>query len=194
MAVSQEERTLISRAIRRDREAFAKLYIQYHEAVLRRTMAIVKRREEAEDITGEAFLRAWNAVDRFEDRDVSILAWLCKIAERRAYEHMRKRRPTIGLDFATPQPSLDESPEDYAERQDEAAAVRRALVKLPEVQRQVIAQRFLDHLSYDDIGAALGKPVGTVRVIQHRALNAIRSILKEERLRHESSVPTGVRK
>jgi RNA polymerase sigma-70 factor (ECF subfamily) len=101
MALSPEERILISRAVKRDRDAFAKLYVQYHDSVLRRVMLIVGRREEAEDITGEAFLRAWNAVDRFEDRDVSILAWLCKIAERRAYEHIRKHRPSVDLDHAS---------------------------------------------------------------------------------------------
>jgi RNA polymerase sigma-70 factor (ECF subfamily) len=194
MALSPEERILISRAVKRDREAFAKLYVQYHEAVLRRILMIVKRRDEAEDIAGEAFLRAWNAVDRFEDRDVSILAWLCKIAERRAYEHMRKSRPAFGLDQISEQASLDDGPEETAERQADAAEVRRALTKLPVVQRQVISQRFLQHLSYDAIGATLGKPVGTVRVIQHRALIAIRLIMKEERLKQEGAAPTGISK
>jgi RNA polymerase sigma factor (sigma-70 family) len=78
-----------------------------------------------------------------------------------------------------------------AERQAETAAVMNALVKLPELQRQVISKRLLQHLSYDDIGASLGKPVGTVRVIKHRALIAIRSILKEEKL-NEGVSPTPV--
>ena len=190
MSISAEERILISRAIKRDREAFARLYVQYHEPVLRRVMAIVKRWDEAEDIAGEAFLRAWNAVDRFEDRDISILAWLCKIAERRAYEYMRKRRPAVGLDQIEVQTSPEDGPEAVAEREAEAADVRRALVKLPHLQREVISQRFLQHLSYDAIGASLGKPVGTVRVIQHRALVAIRSILREEQAKQEGASPS----
>ena len=190
MTISAEERILISRAVKRDREAFATLYVQYHEPVLRRVMTIVKRRDEAEDIAGEAFLRAWNAVDRFEDRDISILAWLSKIAERRAYEHIRRQRPAIGLDQVEVQTNPDDGPEAVAERQAEAADVRRAIIRLPDVQREVISQRFLQHLSYDAIGASLGKPVGTVRVIQHRALIAIRSILREERSKAGSATPT----
>jgi RNA polymerase sigma-70 factor (ECF subfamily) len=146
MAISPEERILIARAIKRDREAFAGLYVLYYESVLRRVTAIVKRRDEAEDIAGEAFLRAWNAVDRFEDRDISILAWLCKIAERRAYEHLRKQRPAVGLDQIEVQANPEDGPEAVAERQAEAADVRRAIVKLPYVQREVISQRFLQHL------------------------------------------------
>ena len=190
MALSPEERTLISRAIRRDREAFAQLYVQYHGAVLRRVLQIVNRRDEAEDITGETFLRAWNAVDRFQERDVSILAWLCKIGERRALEYLRKNRPVVGLEEISLQASQDESPEDIAERKAAAAEVRRALHKLPKAQREVLSQRFLNDLGYDEVAESLGKPAGTIRVIQHRALAALRLIIKEERSNRARSRPS----
>ena len=66
MALSSDERTLIARATKRDPEAFAQLYIQFYEPVLRRVSAIVRDRHDAEDVTSEAFLRAWNAIPRFE--------------------------------------------------------------------------------------------------------------------------------
>jgi RNA polymerase sigma-70 factor (ECF subfamily) len=181
MAISHEERVLIAHAIKRDHEAFATLYVQYYDAVMRRVTGIVDNREEAADITSEAFLRAWNAISRFEDRDISIQAWLCTIAERLAFKHLKKRRPQVELDNVSLEANSEESPERILELQTEAADVRLALVELPDMQRQVLSKRFLEGLSYDDIGASLGKPVGTVRVIQHRALRALRVIVDARR-------------
>ncbi|HWO72945.1 MAG TPA: sigma-70 family RNA polymerase sigma factor [Dehalococcoidia bacterium] len=177
MVLSQEERILIRRAAERDREAFAILYLRYHDAVHRRVSALVSNQQEADDITSEAFLRAWNAIDRFEDRDVSILAWLSTIAQRLAFKQLSKRRPSLSLDDVSLEADGRESPEEVAERAVQAARLRRALVELPHLQREVLSKRFLEQLSYDEVGTALGKPVGTVRVIQHRALRALRSVL-----------------
>lgn len=56
------KRKLIGRATRRDREAFAQLYAQYHPAVLHRLLILVGNRHEADDLTSETFLRAWNGI------------------------------------------------------------------------------------------------------------------------------------
>jgi len=62
MPLSPEERKLVGRATRRDREAFAQLYVQYHSAVLHRLLTLVGNRHEADDLTSETFLRAWNGI------------------------------------------------------------------------------------------------------------------------------------
>jgi RNA polymerase sigma-70 factor (ECF subfamily) len=181
VALSPEERALLGRAIKRDREAFAQLYVQYHEPVLRRVQQIIRQRDEAEDIAGETFLRAWNAVDRFKDRDVSILAWLCRIAENRAFEHLKKRRPTLELDESFHLAALEETPEEVAIRRSEAADVKEAMIQLPHLQREVLSQRFYDGMDYNQVADSLGKPIGTIRVIQHRALAALKSILTQDK-------------
>jgi RNA polymerase sigma-70 factor (ECF subfamily) len=177
MPLSSEERTLISKAIKRDPEAFSQLYIRFYEPVLRRVSIVVGDRHDAEDVTSEAFLRAWNAIDRFQDRDVSILAWFVTIAERIAIKQMKNRRPSVDVDSVVLGAAPESSPEVLVQREAELASLKSAIEELPPVQRTVVARRFLEELSYHELGVALGKPVGTVRVIQHRALKALRGIL-----------------
>jgi RNA polymerase sigma-70 factor, ECF subfamily len=177
MAMMLEERSLIKRAVDRDSEAFAALYVLYYESVLRKVSPLVKSRQEAEDVTSEAFLRAWNAIDRFEDRGVPILAWLTTIAQNVALKQQKTRRPNLSLDDLTWLPDGLESPEDSAVRQSRASLIRDSIGKLPKAQREVVSLRFLGHLSYDEVGIAVNKSTGTVRVLQHRALRALRNVL-----------------
>ena len=189
MALDVDERTLIGRAVKRDPEAFAQLYIQFYEPVLRRVSSIVRDRHDAEDITSEAFLRAWNAIPKFQDRDVSILAWFSTIAERLAIKHVKKRRPSIAVEDVVLGAPPSENPDSIFEQKSEYALLRCAIQELPEIQREVVAQRFLNDLSYSEVGAATGKPVGTVRVIQHRALKALRVIIAKNEDRQVAIVP-----
>jgi RNA polymerase sigma-70 factor, ECF subfamily len=192
MTLSLEEQSLISSAAAGDPDAFAKLYVLYQPAVFRRVYSLVENRQEADDITSEAFLRAWNAISRFEDRGVSILAWLSTIAQRIALKQLGKRRPSVPIEDLPIEADEYNSPERVAERNADVDVLRRAVVNLPEVQRQVISKRFLEHLSYDEVGTALGKPVGTVRVIQHRALRTLRVFMqKDGQLRPRARGATG---
>ena len=177
MAISSEERTLIARAVKRDPEAFAQLYVRFYDPVLRRVAMIVRDRYDAEDVTSEAFLRAWNAIPRFEVRDVSILAWFCTIAERLAVKHVKGRRPSVAVDDMLFDVSLEAAPDLAFEREADIAIVKAALEELPMMQREIVSRRFLDDLSYNELGLATGKSVGSVRVIQHRALKALRAIV-----------------
>ena len=189
MPLASEERTLISRAIKRDPEAFAQLYVQFYEPVLRRVAMIVGDRHDAEDVTSEAFLRAWNAIDRFQDRDVSILAWFATIAERLAVKHMKSRRPSIDVDDVILGAPVDSNPEVLVQREADLATLKSAIEELSPIQREIVSKRFLDDQSYCELGLALGKPVGTVRVIQHRALRALKDILST---RGEQRAPRAV--
>ena len=177
MPLRFEERILIARAVKRDPEAFSALYVQFYYPVLRRVTTITRSRHDAEDVANEAFLRAWNAIERFQDRDVSILAWLCTIAERLAVKQVRSRRPSIAMDddfFGAPSETY---PDAIVQRNAEVATLQSALKELPTVQREVVLKRYLEGTSYKELALALGKPVGTIRVIQHRALRALRCIL-----------------
>jgi RNA polymerase sigma-70 factor, ECF subfamily len=177
MPLAPEERVLISKAIRRDPEAFSELYVRFYEPVLRRVSRIVGDRHDAEDVTSEAFLRAWNAIGRFQDRDVSILAWFATIAERLAVKHMKNRRPSVDVDDVVVGAPSEFNPEVVVQRKAELATLTSAIQALSPIQQEIVSKRFLDDQSYVELGQALGKPVGTVRVIQHRALKALKVIL-----------------
>ena len=191
MALDFEERTLIARAVRRDPEAFSQLYVQFYDPVLRRVNGIVRNHHDAEDITNEAFLRAWNAMPRFQDRDVSILAWFSIIAERIAIKQVRNRRPSVAVEDVVLGAPMDHNPDVLAEQAYDVAVLKEALEELPSMQREIVSKRFLEDRSYTELGLAFGKPEGTVRVIQHRALKALRTILSDKK---ESPSPALVAK
>ena len=177
MALSLEERSLIARAVKPDPEAFSDLYVQFYDRVLQRVCLIVRDRHDAEDVTSEAFLRAWNAIPRFQDRDVTILAWFCTIAEHLAIKHVKGRRASVAVEDVVLGAPSEDSPDSVYERGVDSALLKSAILELPLMQREVVSKRFLEDLSYSELGAATGKSVGSVRVIQHRALKALRGIL-----------------
>jgi len=179
MAVTEEERVIVAQAIKKDREAFADLWVLYKDRVHQRVSSIIRQPDLAEDITSEAFLRAWNAIEKYEPRDVTILAWLCRIAERVAFRELKRQKPTTEIDGLMLEADATESPEYIAEQKAGDDDMLAALHGLPETQRQVLSKRFVDDLSYDDVSKMLGKSVGSVRLIQHRALKALKLIVIE---------------
>ena len=179
MAISEQERALVELAIRKNREAFADLWVLYKDRVYQRVLSIIRQPDLAEDITSEAFLRAWNAIDKYEPRDVTIVAWLCRIAERLAFRELRRQKPTVEIDGLLLEADVSESPEFLAERKAGSEYILDALGGLPETQRQVLSRRFIDDLSYDEVSRSLGKSVGSVRLIQHRALKALKLVITE---------------
>lgn len=180
MPLSSGERDLISRASRRDPEAFAELYVRSYERVLRRVVSIVKDPVDAEDITSEAFLRAWDSISSFETRDVSIQAWFCTIAEHLALKYIARRRLSVEAEDVDLVASVSSNPAFLAERNAEMAILQSAIAQLPDEQREVISRRFLEELSYAELGNATGRPPGSLRVIQHRAIKALRTILMRQ--------------
>lgn len=186
MALSSEERALISRASKRDPEAFSELYLRFYDRVLRRVLVIVKDPYDAEDITSEAFLRAWNSISKFEARDVSILAWFCTIAEHLALKYVSKQRPCVDVDDVVIHARKDSNPITLVERKSDIAVLDSAIARLPVDQQEVISRHFIEELSYTELGEVTGRPVGTIRVIQHRALKALRTMLTS---REEMGLP-----
>jgi RNA polymerase sigma-70 factor (ECF subfamily) len=202
MELSTSERKLLTRAIHREPEAFSELYLQYRPSVLRHVYYIVGSPEEADDITSETFLRAWKAIGTFEDRGVSILAWLLRIAYNLSNQHFRRRKPTLSVKDVDGLLFDDHQPDVAAERALRLQAVSDALKTLPKIQRQVVMLRFMNDLDYDEIAAITGKSKGALRVIQHRAFQALRRHLAEpdleaigltDLLPERASVPSSLR-
>jgi RNA polymerase sigma-70 factor, ECF subfamily len=177
MAPDPDESTLVARAVTRDEEAFAELYFRHHDTVRRRIRRIIGDAQEADDVTSEVFVRAWNAIDRYEDRGLPILAWLCTIAQRLSVNHLRERRRNLTLDEIPQEMHRGDTPEEIAERNWVASGLQQAMVELPDTQREVLSKRFLEQLTFAEIGSSLGKRPATVRVIQHRALRSLRLII-----------------
>lgn len=179
MPLSQFERRLLKRACRRDPRAFSDLYVAYYRPVYMEIYGLTRDADETDDLTSEAFLRAWNAIDRFEDRGCSLETWMERIARNLALTHIGKRgRETSSLELDWIVDSAPQ-PDEKADIEFETEVLRQAMIDLPAVQRQVLTLRFFEELSYDEVAEAIGKPQGTVRVIQHRALRSLRELLEK---------------
>lgn len=165
---------LVSRAKAGDAEAFGALYDAYAERVYRFLLIRVGQPADAEDLLQQVFLRVIESLPRYEQRGLPFGAWLFRIARNAAIDFGRARRITGRLDPADAWAVDPLEPAELVERAAELAALRTALDALSSEQRDVIVYRFFAGLSHAEIGALVGKREGNVRVIQHRALDALR--------------------
>jgi len=193
MPTAVDSRDVVARAIERDHEAFAELYRRFSPRVFRHVYYIVGTKHEADDLTSETFLRAWKAIDRYEDRGLSIEYWLLRIAHNTAAKYLKRRRPVISTGEIDIEADAGRSPERVLESSSQADAVRAAILRLRDTPRQVIVWRFLEDLSYDEVEKILGKSKATIRVIQYRALKQLRDLL-EEPVSGVVSAPKGARR
>ena len=174
----QEERALVDRAIQRDQEAFGDLYDMHVSRVYRHVYYMVGNAAEAEDLTAQAFLQAWAAIERYQFRGAPFVSWVMRIAHNLGVSHLRSRKPGTELPEILVDQSREGNPEEVLQRQAEGDRVREAILHLRDEHRRVIILRFVQDLDYGEVAEIVGKSVPAVRVIQHRALNALRKQMR----------------
>jgi RNA polymerase sigma-70 factor (ECF subfamily) len=176
-----DDSELIACAARGDREAFGALYERYVFRVFRHVYYLTSDPHTAEDLTAQTFLNALEAIPRYEMRGVPFLAWLLRIAYNLTVNHRKVRKNgTTPLPEGLEIEGTTYSPEASCEAKADGERVWEGVRRLRGDQRQVIVMRFIDGLSYPDIARVLGKSVGAVRVIQYRALVALRRKLQND--------------
>lgn len=168
---------LVERAKGGDAQAFGALYDRFQPEILRYLTHRTRDPEAAEDLTQQAFLKAWQAIPRFEQRGVPFKAWLYRMAHNQMVDHFRTHKPTTELgDFDLPDEADQESALLTGEMNE---ALQRALARLSEDHRQVLTLRFLMEKSAREIGEVMGRKEVTVRGLQMRALQALRREIDE---------------
>ena len=181
-AVDSGSDELVTLAAAGDREAFGRLYEQHAVRVFRHAYFLTSDVSLAEDLTAQTFLKALEAISRYEDRGVPFIAWLLRITVNLAINHRKALKN--GIHAQLPEQILDDdalsSPEQSCTIKSEGERVWTKVRELPLEQRQVIVMRFMEDMAYSDVAAVLGKSIGAVRVIQFRALHNLRNLLREE--------------
>ncbi|MCA8978431.1 MAG: sigma-70 family RNA polymerase sigma factor [Planctomycetes bacterium] len=182
---------LARRARAGSRPCFAAL-VERHEAPLYRfLLARVGDRCEAEDLCQDAFLRAWERLDRYDER-WQFSTWLYTIALRMAVSRGRKLRPELNTERVA---SERGGPDPAAQCQ--AAEERDSLWALAkehcsEDQRTALWLRYGEDVSYEELGRILGRPVATVRVQLFRARRLLeRRLLEREAERERPRAVSG---
>ena len=188
MTASDTDQQLVQRAQRGDLRAFDLLVLKYQGRIAALVSRYVSDAGEVEDVTQEAFIKAYRALGKFRG-DSAFYTWLYRIAANAAKNHLvaKGRRPGADATIEDAE-GFDEggllsesaSPEALAMGGELAAVVESALNALPDELKAALMLREFDGLSYDDIADVLGCPVGTVRSRIFRAREAIDQRVKEQ--------------
>jgi RNA polymerase sigma-70 factor (ECF subfamily) len=176
-----EEQRLVSRAIRRDSAAFGVLYETHLDRVYRYVYYRVGSAAEAEDLTEHVFLKAWEAIERYEARGVPFIAWLYRLAHNLVIDHYRAKRPTMPLEDVAEAEEPGANILESVESQLDAEEVRLAVRKLSPEHQQLILLRFVEGLSHAEVAQITGKSEGATRVVQYRALQSLAKAMQGER-------------
>jgi RNA polymerase sigma-70 factor (ECF subfamily) len=181
------DQKLVERVKRGDKVAFDLLVRKYQHKVAKLIARYVRDRGEIEDVTQEAFIKAYRAIGGFRG-DSAFYTWLYRIAVNSAKNYLESqgRRPP-GNDIEVETAEMIESaeplrdsatPERQLLRDEIAATVQRVIATLPEDLRTAITLREIEGLSYEEIAQVMDCPIGTVRSRIFRAREAIDTELK----------------
>jgi len=165
---------LVEAAKAGDPDAFGRLFDHYHEPVYRYIASRVHRPTDAEDLTQLVFVKALEALPRYESRGVPFGGWLFKLARNSVIDFVRTRHEHVDLDAAVGHATGEATPDDQAVTRQMLDAVGAALAELTDEQREAIVLRFFAGLSAREAAEAMGKQEGTVRGLQFRAIAALR--------------------
>ena len=182
------DQQLVERAQRGDKRAFELLVLKYQRKLGRLLSRFVRDSAEVEDVTQEAFIKAYRALPSFRG-DSAFYTWLYRIGINTAKNYLvalgRRAPTTTGFDneeaegFEDAEQLRDSStPESELEGKEIAATVNHAMDALPPDLRTAITLREIEGLSYEEIASVMNCPVGTVRSRIFRARDAIAAELR----------------
>jgi RNA polymerase sigma-70 factor (ECF subfamily) len=176
----ENEKEILERAIRGEASAFGLLYNKYQPKLFRFIFLKVSQREEAEDLTHQVFLNAWQNIESFKDEGLPLSSWLYKIARNKVIDFYRTRKQISSIE-SIPDEILalsTKSSEEEISQKIQLESVYKALKKLPLDYQEVILMRFVEGLTPREIAKITGKNYGAVRVTQFRALKQLKNELK----------------
>jgi RNA polymerase sigma-70 factor (ECF subfamily) len=171
--VDATEQALVE-AAKKDPSSFAALYEAHFERIYAFVARRVRDRSAAEDLTAEVFRHALAAIGAFEWRGVPFASWLYRIAANEVADHATKAARERGSILTEEEPSRNE-----IEQVEHRATLFRLVDDLPAVQRRVLVMRFAEERSIREIAGTLGRSEGAVKQLQWRALETLRSRMRQ---------------
>ena len=183
------DKELVEKARRGDQSAFEQLVLANQNRVYSLALRLCGNREEAADLSQEAFVKAWQGLSAFQGES-SFATWVYRLTTNVCIDHLRRKKrreevePAVSLDdensgWAEPADRASD-PQLLLEKSERGRALARGLEQLPDWQRRVLVLRELSGLSYQEISDALDIDLGTVKSRIARARLALRKILLED--------------
>jgi RNA polymerase sigma-70 factor, ECF subfamily len=172
-------RNLVKKAKGRDPDSFGKLYDEYVDQIFRYVYYKVGNFAESQDLTGQTFLKAFENIDSYEQRDVAFSSWLYRIAHNLLVDYFRResKRENVPIEDQPPTPSTRGNPVETVLADLDSERLYRALNKLTHNQREVLVLKFIDNMSNNQVAEIMGISVGAVKSTQKRGLLALNRIL-----------------
>lgn len=184
----QKDLAVVNRAKEGDQAAFTELLERYREPVYYMLLKMVKNNDDADDLTMEAFGKAFNRIHQYSP-DYSFSTWLFKIATNNCIDFIRKKRVYLtsldhsytnedGLGVSIEVDSGELDPEEVFMRQQKVKTMQNVVEKLKPHYRDLVVKRYFEELSYDEIATELNLPLGTVKAQLFRARDLLANILR----------------
>jgi RNA polymerase sigma-70 factor (ECF subfamily) len=173
--------SLLKRVRQRDEDALAQVYDEHAAALYRYAYRLTGQPQTAQDIVSETFHRLLVALKDGGGPEKHLSAWLYRVAHNLVVDYYRRRppHPPEPLEAAA-QVRVEAKHEERLLDRERADQARQALRLLTPLQQQVVALRFLEGLSNNEVANIVGRNVGAVKALQHRALASLRRILEKE--------------
>ncbi|MBX5451972.1 RNA polymerase sigma factor [Thermogemmatispora sp.] len=191
-----DEQTLLQDLLTDPDRFFEQVVLYYEQRLFTFALRLSGSYEEAQEITQDAFVRAYQALTTYSTeqvRNLALRSWLYQIVLNVARNRLRKRQrlpfcislEEAGSDSAEEPASapVEEGPEARAEARERLLLLERALLTLPLIYREVVILRHIEGLSYPELARLLNQPVGTVKARVHRGLAQLRQVLVDHHAR-----------
>lgn len=175
-----DDRELVEKAQAGSVDAFGVLYERHAPAVFRYLYAHLPDRLDAEDLTGEVFLKTWQSLSAYRQRGTPFLAFLFRVAHNALIDHYRRARQRDQQSITDLEEVLkdaDPGPAEVTGARLEHQELLSIMSQLSEDYQTVLILRFLSELSPEETAQVMQRSAGSVRVLQHRALEALRKQL-----------------
>lgn len=186
-----EDFNLVDRAVAGDERAYALLLQRYRRPVYHMILKMVRNVDDAEDLTIEAFGKAFRGLHRFK-KDFTFSTWLFRIATNNSIDFIRKRKlNTLSIDNAYTDedgqsvsmniPDMNLNPQDEAIKSQKEEIIRVVVNMLPAKYQKLVRLRYFQELSYEEIAEEIDAPLGTVKAQLHRARELMYDLVKNKK-------------
>lgn len=160
---------------------FEELYRKYYQMVFGFVKKRVTGKEMAEDLTSEIFEKAFTTIERYDESKCSFQTWLFVITNNHLKNYYRDKKEVVSFEEESGPALISEaSVEAVVELQEMREVLKRALLKLPERDMEIVLCRYYEDMTAVQSGKRMGLTSGNVRIILKRALEKLRKILNEE--------------